>query len=236
MGHFQSKCPKAKSQKATTKQMEREVDTVLMTIEGTSWLCNNIWIANSGASTHITNLEVGLFDIRLIHEPVKIGNGKLVYATKVGKLCIVYAKNFKECISFILNNIQYIPDFWVNLFSLMVAMSQGSRISNEERAIIVKKDALHLPFNQEIKTKNGYICRIILAVELDNNYCFATIREDRKQDINDLHKKFGHASKAIICVMAKHYNWLILTNKFIMCESCALAKSCQKNTSKEPLT
>jgi len=34
--------------------------------------------------------------------------------------------------------------------------------------------------------------------------------------------------------MAKHYAWPLLTNKFITCESCALAKSHQKNTNKEP--
>jgi len=53
-----------------------------------------------------------------------------------------------------------------------------------------------------------------------------------KQNINDLHKKLRHVSESIICTVAKHYNWQ-LTNKFIQSESCALAKSCQKNTNKE---
>jgi len=114
-------------------------------------------------------------------------------------------------------------------------MLKGSHIYNEERAIVVEKDALCLVFDNKIKRKNGYICRIILSVKPDNKYCFATVREGGKQDINDLHKKFGHVSKAIICAMAKHYNWPLLTNKLIACESCALAKSHQKNTNTEPL-
>jgi len=32
--HFQSKCPKAKSKKGTAKQLEKETNMVLMTVEG----------------------------------------------------------------------------------------------------------------------------------------------------------------------------------------------------------
>jgi len=102
MGHFQSKCPKAKSKKATTTQTEKEVDTVLMTIEGTSKPCDNIWIADSVASTHITNDETSLYDARNIKELVKIGDGNLVYATKVGKLRVTYTKNSEEQEDFVL--------------------------------------------------------------------------------------------------------------------------------------
>jgi len=155
---------------------------------------------------HITNLEASMFDVKDICKPVKIGNGKLVYATRVGKLQMEYLKNSGERIDFVLENIQYILDFWVNLFSLMAAMSKGSCISNKERAIVVEKDALCLVFDEDIKTKNGYVCGIILAIKPDKNYCFATIGEGSWQDINNLHKKFGHVSKAIICATAKHYH------------------------------
>jgi len=86
MGHFQSKCPKAKSKKATAKQTEKEVNMVLMTVEGTDKPRHDIWIADSAASTHINNKEADLFDVKKIREPVKIRDGNLVYATKVGKL------------------------------------------------------------------------------------------------------------------------------------------------------
>jgi len=45
-----------------------------------------MWIADPAASTHIINSKKGLFDMKNIKEPVKIGDGKLVYAMKVGKL------------------------------------------------------------------------------------------------------------------------------------------------------
>jgi len=55
-----------------------------------------LWIANSAASTHIVNSEKGLFNVKNIEEPVKIGNGKLIYATKVGKLQVYYGAEGEE--------------------------------------------------------------------------------------------------------------------------------------------
>ncbi len=83
MGHYKSKCPKGKSKKSTGKQLEKE-DTILMTIEGDLQPHKDIWIADSATLTHIVNSEVGLYDVKSICEPIKIGDGKLVYTMKVG--------------------------------------------------------------------------------------------------------------------------------------------------------
>jgi len=57
---------------------------------------------------------------------------------------------------------------------------------------------------------------------------------DRRKpiDINKLHEELGHVSKTLVRKMAKFYGWM-LKNKFETCESCALAKSRQKDTNKE---
>jgi len=72
MGHYKSKCPKNKSKKATAKQSERKQDTVLMTVEGDVKPKDDIWIASSAASMHITNSKIGLYDVKDIHELVKL--------------------------------------------------------------------------------------------------------------------------------------------------------------------
>jgi len=72
---------------------------------------------------------------------------------KVGKLQVFYRAEAKEQKTFILDNIQYIPNFWVNLFSLMVAIVKGCTITHEGRAIIIEKNSLKLKFDKEIKTK-----------------------------------------------------------------------------------
>jgi len=161
MGHYKSQCPKLKSKKATGKQPEKE-DTVLMTVEAELKPHDDIWIADSATSTHIINSKEGLYDIKS-HEPVKIRDGKLVYAMKIGRLKVSYETYDGEKKEFVLENVQYIPGFWINPFSLTAAISKGCTISNEGRMIVVKKNDLEVQFNEEIKTKNGFVCGVRLA-------------------------------------------------------------------------
>jgi len=163
MGHYHLKCPKSKLKKGTAKQSEKG-EIILMMIKGDKWPHEDIWIVDSAALTHIVNSKVGLFDVKNVHKPIKIGDSKLVYATKVGQLKVFYTNYVGESQEFVLENIQFIPGFWVNLFSLMAAMSKGCLISNEEQMIVVSKNLLQLKFNEEIKTKNSFVCGIVLPI------------------------------------------------------------------------
>jgi len=69
------------------------------------------------------------------------------------KICFIDEEG--ENAEFMLESIQYIPGFWINLFSLsMAVMSRGCLISNEGRMIVVAKNWLKLKLNKEIKTRN----------------------------------------------------------------------------------
>jgi len=83
MGHYKSKCPYDKSKKPTAKMTEKENDMVFMTINGGAKPKNAMWIADLAASTHIVNSDKEMFNIKNIKEPVKISDGKLIYAMKV---------------------------------------------------------------------------------------------------------------------------------------------------------
>jgi len=121
--------------------LEKE-DTVLMTVEGELQLCEDIWIVDLATLTHIDNSNMGLYNVRPIHEPIKIGDGKLVYTTKVGQLEVTYKAYKGKNEEFVLENVQYIPGFWINLFSLTTVITKGCSISNKGRMIVVEKDGL----------------------------------------------------------------------------------------------
>jgi len=102
---------------------------------------------------------------------------------------------------FVLENVQYIPGFWINLFSLMAAILKGCAISNEGQMIVIVKNRLKLKFNKEIKTKNSFVCRARLAIQPTNKCSLAMVamvNHHRTIDINKLHKKLGHMSKALV--------------------------------------
>jgi len=63
-----------------------------MTASPTVQLPPMMWIADSSASTHITNEEHGLYEKRCVNEPISLGNGKVIHATIVGKLDIAIAQ------------------------------------------------------------------------------------------------------------------------------------------------
>jgi hypothetical protein len=47
---------------------------------------NQIWIGNSGASSHYYNDNRGLFDYRVISDEITLGNGDVIMiAEKIGK-------------------------------------------------------------------------------------------------------------------------------------------------------
>jgi len=56
---------------------------------------------------------------------------------------------------------------------------------------------------------------------------------EKPQDLNKLHCKLGHVSEDAVQGMAKFYNWM-LKNNFKNCRNCALAKSRQKISIRNP--
>jgi len=173
----------------------------LMTVEGNLQPREDIWIADVAALTHIVNSEVGLYDVKSIREPIKIGDGKLVYTTKVGRLKVSYEAYKGKTEEFVLENVQYIPSFRINLFSLTAAITKGCSISNEGRMIVIEKHTLKLRFDEEIKTKNGFACRVMLVVKPAIPSSIATVAmadRHRPIDINKLHEELGHVSKTLV--------------------------------------
>jgi len=80
--------------------------------------------------------------VKNILELVKIGDGKLVYTTRVGWLRLFYTNQEGENTEFILEIIQYIPGFWNNLFSLTAAMSKSCSINNKDQMFVVAENGL----------------------------------------------------------------------------------------------
>jgi len=234
MGHFQSKCPENKENKPKKKLSDKGADAILMALSGPTRTNNSLWIADSGASTHITTSDMGLFDIKNVNDPVQVGDGKFVYATKVGKLTVKYTNENGDTARILLENVKYIPGFSSNLFSLTAALMKNCSIYNEGRAIVVEKNEVRVEFNEEIKTQNGYVCGARLIVEC-NDQALIMPAGNKKCDVQLAHHLLGHVCEATVRESAKFYGWM-LKNKMENCDSCAMAKSRQKNMPKAAKT
>ncbi len=78
----------------------------------------------------------------------------------------------------------------------MVAILKGCSIRNKGQMIVGKKNGLKVQFNKEIKTKNGFVCGVMLAVMPAVDCLLAMVAMAnccRVIDINKLHQKLRHA-------------------------------------------
>ena len=90
-------------------------------LEGTEF-SRDTWLADSGASCHMGNSDDGMFDATVIDEPITLGNGKALRATKVGKL----RRTIKQCngdtMDIVLEDYKCVPGLKMNLFAVVKAL------------------------------------------------------------------------------------------------------------------
>jgi hypothetical protein len=91
----------------------------------------NTWLADSAATAHYTCKDDGMFNIKMINTPIKIGNGKMLTATKVGSIRMRMEGPENETQTITLHQVKYVPELWINLFSIPVALQKGFQIGNK---------------------------------------------------------------------------------------------------------
>jgi hypothetical protein len=79
------------------------------------------WICESGAFGHYCNSSKSMLNFEQIKESIMIGNGKSMMATKVGIL---------KCQIIQLDEVKFVPELWVNLFSINKVLKNGYLLSS----------------------------------------------------------------------------------------------------------
>jgi hypothetical protein len=190
----------------------------------------NLWLADSGASCHMTFDETGMFDCRDIRSQIKIGNSQTMTAIKIGKKRVHVVNQDGSVMEFVLEECKLIPDLWVNLFSLTKSMSKGWQISNKGLNFVLSEDKYSIMFDHVIKTANGHVTGIeLISVP---NVAQVHIEKGSVLDVNDFHKSMGHIYKGALDKTAAYYG-VKLRGKLEPCYECSLAKIRQVNVGKE---
>jgi hypothetical protein len=111
------------------------MDMVLSSVESEKEVDHEIWIGGSGASCHYRNENEGLYKYKTISEEIMVGNGNLMIAKKVGKLrCGTPQKNGEKLI-ITLENVKFVPESWINFFSIGKALKNGFNLGNDGEII-----------------------------------------------------------------------------------------------------
>jgi hypothetical protein len=192
---------------------------------------DGFYIADSGATTHMTGSDQGMFDCEEINEKIKVGNGAFITAHKKGKIRAYMRSRDGTTASIVLRDVLYTPELApASLFSITSALSNGWSLGSEGTTILLKKDGFIMRFDSHIKTKRGYICGVKLDVR-EENIATTAIMRGTTLNIMKYHDTMAHVSEATTKATAKYYG-IKLVGNFEVCGDCARAKARQKNIPK----
>jgi len=144
------------------------------------------WIAESGATSHITNEDAGMYECKMVNLPITVGDGSEVTATKIGNMDMEVHYKDGSTAKVTLTGVQYVPKFYIKLFSLTAAMSKGFDISSEGMKMMVKKGDTCINFDQMLKTNSGFVLEVKMSSIL-KDCASATMHQGAAIKVEDLH-------------------------------------------------
>ena len=97
------------------------------------------YLADTGASMHMTGNPEGLFDCKDINEPVILGSGKHLVATKIGKVRKTVLQQDGSTQDILLDPIKYVPGLELQLFAVLKALEQGRKLDNNGVKLVLTK-------------------------------------------------------------------------------------------------
>jgi hypothetical protein len=124
----------------------------------------------------------------------------------------------------------YIPDLYVNLFSMTRVLKNKTMAFKREKgtiALVYDKDQKIL-FDKNIQVGRGTLLGVHIVPHQENLHTHI-------RSFKELHEQLGHPNDAVLKVTAKKFNLKYDTTP-MPCENCSYAKNKIKNFPKEPPT
>lgn len=183
----------------------------------------NAWYADSGATEHMTNEKSLLTSYETFSNPksVRVGNENIIFAYGKGKINIealvdgAWKKAYFE-------DVWYVPDISVNLFSLIVAEMKGYKVVAENGEIKLIKDDVVCAVGKR-NGKSLYCMCMKSVVSCTASYLVSAVAP-KENHLQVWHERLAHQNKRHVSQFVKAEGNVITDNDEHFCESCVLAK------------
>jgi len=115
-------------------------------------LDDTVWIADTGASVHMTNTLKYLTDVKEGDSYITVGSGEDLPCRKVGRVrgYVLDSKGKQTRIT--LERVKYVPDLCCNLLSLTTIMKQGFSLYGKDGTLAIGKGIQKINFTKKIRT------------------------------------------------------------------------------------
>jgi hypothetical protein len=196
----------------------------------------NIWIGDTGATTHMKKSDSGMVNIRKASESdaVTMGNKQVEATTKVGDVYGTICDKYGNEVSRVgLMNVSHVPGAGYNLFSLSRMIGkEGWKLVGDKHAIVIEKNGHRVKFDILISTPKGVAYAMYLKEDTEVAGAVQDKPKEVKINIAQAHKRFGHMGEDATRKAAKALGITITPGSLGPCESCAAGKAKQKNLPK----
>ena len=196
-------------------------------------LSGELWIGDTGASTHMTNDPTGMFDCKLHQDKyIKVGDGNRIQIKSTGKKkCSYMGKEIT------LHDVHYIPGLRCNLFSILTSLSRGWKINNDGVNLRLKKGEVMLTFDEVVKCPTGQLIGVRLTPKqrMASDEAFIS-KTDKGLTYDEAHTRLSHSNEHDVMTTMKYHNIKVKTPNNKICEYCAIAKIKQSNIKKKGTT
>ena len=222
-GHLKSECRFNKDNN-NKKQAENKKDSdvskdsnafIVTAMVGDGQACYNKWLVDSGASEHMTFDRTVFASYSKLQNKrlVIIGDGTKLDAVGVGQV-ILKAFNGKHYIETTLNNVLYVPDLKMNLFSVASAVNKGYSM---------KADSIKCEFIKDnkigaIAMRDGKFYIMDFKCESSNN-----VSANVGCSLKDWHEKLAHQNFECVKDILKNNN-IKFSGRVNTCTACLEGK------------
>ena len=193
---------------------------------------DDIWICDSGASSHSTKSEKGARNKKGTFSTSVGHTGPAIKATSsIDVPGRFLEKDGSSGIRACLTDVSFNEGLNFNLLSLSRMLVQGWKISSGNASgIQIQKGENVIKFDIVIPTAKGAIiaCRFIRDSDINATSTETGVR----MGIEKAHRLLGHGDENSTRLTAKKLGWVITPGKLKPCEHCAKAKAKQKNVTK----
>jgi hypothetical protein len=189
----------------------------------------NIWIGDTGATTHMKKSDSGIVTIQKASESnaVMMGNKQLEATTKVGDvygtICDKYGNEVRS----------HVPGAGCKLFSLSRMIGkEGWKLVGDKNAIVIEKNGHQVKFDILILMPKGVVYALYLKEDTEVAGAVQDKPKEVKMNIAQAHRHFGHMGEDATRKAAKALGVMITLGSLGPCESCAAGKAKPKNLPK----
>lgn len=180
------------------------------------------WWMDSGASDHMSYKREWFVEYERFDQPfpVRIGNGKKIFAYGKGCINILSLVNGKWYEKH-LENVLYVPDIHVNLFSVITALDKGLTLEANNRTCKFLKN------NETVgmaSREQGLFQMSFKVMPSNTENLVAHLAAKQSTSLKTWHERFGHQNVFYVKQYLKNAGINFKNEDEFFCEGCVLGK------------